>query len=90
MYSNDKKSVILSSKRNTTYITPSSLQNENPFPVNHIASGNKLFFLSFSNKISKLTYKQEILFEMSSFFLENEKKREKSGNESSINEISLL
>jgi hypothetical protein len=39
MYSNDKKSIILSSKRNTTYVTPSLMQNENPFPVNHIASG---------------------------------------------------
>jgi hypothetical protein len=39
MYSNDKKSIILSSKRNTNYVTPSLMQNENPFPVNHIASG---------------------------------------------------
>jgi hypothetical protein len=33
MYSNQKQSVILSSKRNTTY-------NENPFPVNHVNSKN--------------------------------------------------
>ena len=39
MYSNDKKSIILSSKRNTNYVAPSLVHNENPFPVNHIASG---------------------------------------------------
>jgi hypothetical protein len=33
MYSNQKQSVILSSKRNTTY-------NENPFPVNTSTNNN--------------------------------------------------
>ena len=48
MYSNQKKSVILASKRNTTYLPNSSnIENENPFPISHIngngnANGNGL------------------------------------------------
>ena len=40
MYSNDKKSIILSSKRNTSNAPPSLTKNETRFPINNIASGN--------------------------------------------------
>lgn len=39
MYSNQKQPVIVSSKRNTTYLVPTGVHNENPFPVDHIAGG---------------------------------------------------
>lgn len=53
MYSNQKQSVILSSKRNTAFLMPSSSlngnsstssnlsSNENPFPVNHISNSKE-------------------------------------------------
>lgn len=49
MYSNQKQAVIVSSKRNTNYLVPTSmasnpsgsggLHQENPFPVDHITGG---------------------------------------------------
>ena len=53
MYSNQKQSVIVSSKRNTTYLTPTAAietsaatTSENPFPVDHI---NDVKLMSSSN-----------------------------------------
>ena len=56
MYSNQKQSVILSSKRNTTY-------NENPFPVNHVNSTNN------NNNENSGTYSGRLIIIMNFSFL---------------------
>ncbi len=51
MYSNQKQSLIISSKRNTAYVQP-NLVNENPFPVNYANCKGEQIGAIYSGRLS--------------------------------------